>query len=95
MGVVTFYSYYLMSLVLDHCEKAGRRHIRFRELAADVLGTSSCINALFLIFIEVAMFCHYFITRVIDVFDFALFTSMKENGLVTYSGATWTVIGLN
>ncbi|KAI3453802.1 hypothetical protein Pfo_010465 [Paulownia fortunei] len=39
MGVVTFYSYYLMSLVLDHCEKAGRRHIRFRELAADVLGS--------------------------------------------------------
>ena len=38
MGVVTFYSYYLMSKVLDHCEKAGRRHIRFRELAADVLG---------------------------------------------------------
>ncbi|PIN23632.1 Amino acid transporter [Handroanthus impetiginosus] len=38
MGVVTFYSYYLMSLVLDHCEKAGRRHIRFRELAADILG---------------------------------------------------------
>lgn len=40
MGVVTFYSYYLMSKVLDHCEKAGRRHIRFRELAADVLGNS-------------------------------------------------------
>ncbi|KAH6763331.1 Transmembrane amino acid transporter family protein [Perilla frutescens var. hirtella] len=39
MGAVTFYSYYLMSLVLDHCEKAGRRHIRFRELAADVLGS--------------------------------------------------------
>ncbi|KAK2966492.1 hypothetical protein RJ640_019021 [Escallonia rubra] len=37
MGVVTFYSYYLMSLVLDHCEKSGRRHIRFRELAADIL----------------------------------------------------------
>ncbi|KAK8599143.1 hypothetical protein V6N13_077077 [Hibiscus sabdariffa] len=37
MGCVTFYSYYLMSLVLDHCEKDGRRHIRFRELAADVL----------------------------------------------------------
>ncbi|KAF3684207.1 putative GABA transporter 2 [Capsicum annuum] len=37
MGLVTFYSYYLMSLVLDHCEKSGRRHIRFRELAADVL----------------------------------------------------------
>jgi hypothetical protein len=27
-----------MSRVLDHCEAAGRRHIRFRELAADVLG---------------------------------------------------------
>ncbi|KAL8543457.1 hypothetical protein ACS0TY_004120 [Phlomoides rotata] len=39
MGAVTFYSYYLMSLVLDHCEKAGRRHIRFRELASDVLGS--------------------------------------------------------
>ncbi|XP_051129740.1 probable GABA transporter 2 [Andrographis paniculata] len=39
MGMVTFYAYYLMSLVLDHCEKAGRRHIRFRELAADVLGS--------------------------------------------------------
>lgn len=38
MGVVTFYSYCLMSKVLDHCENAGRRHIRFRELAADVLG---------------------------------------------------------
>ncbi|XP_062150244.1 probable GABA transporter 2 isoform X3 [Alnus glutinosa] len=39
MAVVTFYSYYLMSKVLDHCEKAGHRHIRFRELAADVLGS--------------------------------------------------------
>ncbi|PWA42670.1 proline transporter 4 [Artemisia annua] len=38
MAVVTFYSYYLMSLVLEHCENAGRRHIRFRELAAHVLG---------------------------------------------------------
>ncbi|KAL9242922.1 hypothetical protein vseg_016879 [Gypsophila vaccaria] len=39
MGLVTFYAYYLMSLVLDFCEKQGRRHIRFRELAADVLGS--------------------------------------------------------
>ena len=38
MAIVTFYSYYLMSKVLEHCEKDGRRHIRFRELAADVLG---------------------------------------------------------
>lgn len=40
-GAVTFYSYFLMSKVLDHCEKEGRRHIRFRELAADVLGALS------------------------------------------------------
>lgn len=39
MGIVTFYAYYLMSLVLEHCEKQGRRHIRFRELASDVLGS--------------------------------------------------------
>ncbi|KAL8495694.1 hypothetical protein ACS0TY_019710 [Phlomoides rotata] len=51
MGVVTFYSYYLMSLVLDHCEKAGRRHIRFRELAADVLGWMFY----FVIFIQTAI----------------------------------------
>ncbi|KAL8141605.1 hypothetical protein V2J09_014637 [Rumex salicifolius] len=38
MAAVTFYSYSLLSLVLDHCEKQGRRHIRFRELAADILG---------------------------------------------------------
>lgn len=50
MGVVTFYSYYLMSLVLDHCEKAGRRHIRFRELAADVLGSGWMFY--FVIFIQ-------------------------------------------
>uniref|UniRef100_A0A0D3GBE4 Amino acid transporter transmembrane domain-containing protein n=1 Tax=Oryza barthii TaxID=65489 RepID=A0A0D3GBE4_9ORYZ len=38
VAAVTFYAYYLMSRVLDHCEAHGRRHIRFRELAADVLG---------------------------------------------------------
>ncbi|XP_020539512.1 probable GABA transporter 2 isoform X2 [Jatropha curcas] len=53
MGVVTFYSYYLMSKVLDHCEKAGRRHIRFRELAADVLGTGWMFY--FVIFIQAAI----------------------------------------
>jgi hypothetical protein len=42
VAAVTFYTYYLMSRVLDHCEAAGRRHIRFRELAADVLG--NCIH---------------------------------------------------
>ncbi|ONI07376.1 hypothetical protein PRUPE_5G115900 [Prunus persica] len=53
MGVVTFYSYYLMSKVLDHCEKAGRRHIRFRELAADVLGSGWMFY--FVIFIQTAI----------------------------------------
>ncbi|XP_057510268.1 probable GABA transporter 2 [Actinidia eriantha] len=53
MGLVTFYSYYLMSLVLDHCEKEGRRHIRFRELAADILGSGGMFY--FVIFIQTAI----------------------------------------
>lgn len=47
-AAVTFYSYYLMSKVLDRCEKEGRRHIRFRELAADVLGTTAFLFFFFL-----------------------------------------------
>ena len=39
LAAVTFHCYLLVSRVLDHCEAAGRRHLRFRELAADVLGT--------------------------------------------------------
>ncbi|XP_073362629.1 probable GABA transporter 2 [Aegilops tauschii subsp. strangulata] len=39
LAAVSFYTYYAMSRVLDHCEAAGRRHIRFRDLAADVLGS--------------------------------------------------------
>ncbi|XP_062224733.1 probable GABA transporter 2 [Phragmites australis] len=39
LAAVTFYCYLLVSRVLDHCEASGRRHIRFRELAADVLGS--------------------------------------------------------
>ncbi|KAL4334772.1 hypothetical protein GQ457_07G007340 [Hibiscus cannabinus] len=53
LGWVTFYSYYLMSRVLEHCEKAGRRHIRFRELAADVLGSGGMFY--FVIFIQTAI----------------------------------------
>lgn len=53
MAVVTFYSYYLMSMVLDHCEKEGRRHIRFRELAADVLGSGGVFY--FVTFIQTAI----------------------------------------
>ncbi|KAL8484719.1 hypothetical protein ACS0TY_027135 [Phlomoides rotata] len=43
MGAVILYSYYLISLVFDHYEKAGRRHIRFQELASSILGTYSNI----------------------------------------------------
>ncbi|PAN37495.1 hypothetical protein PAHAL_7G111000 [Panicum hallii] len=39
LAAVTFHCYLLVSRVLDRCEAAGRRHIRFRELAADVLGS--------------------------------------------------------
>ncbi|KAF7828161.1 putative GABA transporter 2 [Senna tora] len=53
MGVVTFYSYLLMSKVLDHCERSGRRHIRFRELAADVFGSGWTFY--FVIFIQTAI----------------------------------------
>ncbi|XP_040987574.1 probable GABA transporter 2 [Juglans microcarpa x Juglans regia] len=53
MGIVTFYSYYLMTKVLQHCEKEGRRHIRFRELAADVLGSGWMFY--FVIFIQTAI----------------------------------------
>ena len=42
VAVVTFYAYFLMARVLDLRESQGRRHIRFRELAADVLGTELC-----------------------------------------------------
>ncbi|KAL2902817.1 putative GABA transporter 2 [Bienertia sinuspersici] len=42
-----------MSLVLDYCEKQGRRHIRFRELAADVLGSGWMFY--FVVFIQTAI----------------------------------------
>ncbi|MQL82993.1 hypothetical protein Taro_015469 [Colocasia esculenta] len=53
VAVVTFYSYFLMSRVLDHCEKQGRRHIRFRELAADILGSGWMFY--FVIFVQAAI----------------------------------------
>ncbi|KAG6579549.1 putative GABA transporter 2 [Cucurbita argyrosperma subsp. argyrosperma] len=53
MAAVTFYSYYLLSKVLELCEKQGRRHIRFRELAADVLGSGWMLY--FVVFIQAAV----------------------------------------
>eukprot|EP00249_Psilotum_nudum_P019575 c27321_g1_i5 orf=158-874(+) len=35
---VTFYAYCLLSKVLEHLESKGNRHIRFREMAGDILG---------------------------------------------------------
>ncbi|XP_023549801.1 probable GABA transporter 2 [Cucurbita pepo subsp. pepo] len=53
MAAVTFYSYYLLSKVLELCEKQGRRHIRFRELAADVFGSGWMLY--FVVFIQAAV----------------------------------------
>ncbi|XP_006343878.1 probable GABA transporter 2 [Solanum tuberosum] len=53
MGLVTFYSYYLMSLVLDHCEKSGRRHVNFRILCCTDVGSGWMFY--FVIFIQTAV----------------------------------------
>ncbi|KAF7805673.1 GABA transporter 1-like [Senna tora] len=37
-GVVTFYSYNLISLVLEHHAQQARRQLRFRDMARDILG---------------------------------------------------------
>ncbi|KAF8403211.1 hypothetical protein HHK36_011310 [Tetracentron sinense] len=37
-ALVTFYSYNLLSLVLEHHEQLGHRQLRFRDMATDILG---------------------------------------------------------
>lgn len=37
-ALVTFYAYNLLSAVLEHHEKLGKRQIRFRDMARDILG---------------------------------------------------------
>ena len=37
-AAVTFYSYNLISLVLERLESKGNRHLRFRDMAKDILG---------------------------------------------------------
>ncbi|KAL9164197.1 hypothetical protein ABFS82_06G089800 [Erythranthe guttata] len=37
-GLVTFYSYNLLSIVLEHYAQLGKRHLRFRDMAHDILG---------------------------------------------------------
>ncbi|XP_040995349.1 GABA transporter 1-like [Juglans microcarpa x Juglans regia] len=40
LGLVTFYSYNLLSMVLDHHAQLGQRQLRFRDMARDILGPS-------------------------------------------------------
>ncbi|CAN6566826.1 unnamed protein product [Malus baccata var. baccata] len=40
-ALVTFYSYNLLSLVLEHHEQLGMRQLRFRDMAKDILGNSA------------------------------------------------------
>lgn len=37
-GMVTFYSYNLLSIILEHFAQHGKRHLRFRDMAHDILG---------------------------------------------------------
>ncbi|KAG9459019.1 hypothetical protein H6P81_003527 [Aristolochia fimbriata] len=37
-AAVSFYSYNLLSAVIEHHAKLGRRHLRFRDMAHDILG---------------------------------------------------------
>ncbi|EEF31502.1 amino acid transporter, putative [Ricinus communis] len=40
-ALVTFYSYNLLSLVLEHHAQLGKRQLRFRDMARDILGPRS------------------------------------------------------
>lgn len=37
-ALVTFYAYNLLSVVLEHHEQLGKRQLRFRDMARDILG---------------------------------------------------------
>ncbi|XP_058108680.1 GABA transporter 1-like isoform X2 [Magnolia sinica] len=37
-AIVTFYSFNLLSVVIEHHEQHGRRQLRFRDMATDILG---------------------------------------------------------
>lgn len=39
-AIITFYSYNLLSLVLEHYAQQGHRLLRFRDIASHVLGQS-------------------------------------------------------
>lgn len=50
--LVTFYSYNLISLVLERHAELGHRHLRFRDMAHDILGTFSFLSLINFIFIQ-------------------------------------------
>lgn len=56
-GLVTFYSYNLLSLVLEHQEKLGHRQLRFRDMARDILGECNCYFSVCLKQCRVRRFC--------------------------------------
>ncbi|KAG5515707.1 hypothetical protein RHGRI_036678 [Rhododendron griersonianum] len=45
-AVVTFYSYNLISLVLEHHAELGHRHLRFRDMAHDILAQIPSFHSL-------------------------------------------------
>jgi len=49
-GLVTFYSYNLISLVLEHHAQLGHRHLRFRDMAHDILGNIPFLSFFFSFF---------------------------------------------
>lgn len=51
-AAVTFYSYNLISLVLEHHARQGRRQLRFRDMATDILG--QLFNSTTSVFLRVA-----------------------------------------
>ena len=46
-AMVTFYSYNLISLVLEHHAQLGCRYHRFRDMAKDILGMNTTFPTLF------------------------------------------------
>lgn len=54
-ALVTFYSYNLISLVLEHHAQLGRRHLRFRDMAHDILGTILIHTNLHILFFFIKM----------------------------------------
>ncbi|OMO93609.1 hypothetical protein COLO4_16785 [Corchorus olitorius] len=43
--MVTFYSYNLLSVVLEHHAQLGKRELRFRDMAEDILGKQNLVSA--------------------------------------------------